>query len=80
MTRAAARANRREPPRQFGFSHPTTYWLGAPGQSALTYPDLTRDPSISQAQLVLQVQEGRHRIVAPDIYADSTLRTDFANL
>ncbi|ADB52317.1 LuxR C-terminal-related transcriptional regulator [Conexibacter woesei] len=48
------------------------YWLGAPGQTGLTYPDATPDPSIGQAHLVLQVQHGRHRIVAPDPYAEST--------
>lgn len=47
------------------------YWLGAPGQTGLTYPDATPDPSIGQAHLVFQIQRGRHRIVAPGPYAES---------
>lgn len=48
------------------------YHLDLPGQSALAYPDSTRDPSIAQAHLVYQVQGGRHRILAPEPYADSS--------
>ncbi|MBB5785956.1 ABC transporter substrate-binding protein [Jiangella mangrovi] len=50
------------------------YWFGSPGQSALTYPDDTADPSIAQAHLVHQVQDGRHVIVAPSPYAQGTFR------
>lgn len=41
------------------------YYFGTRGQSALTYPDDTRDPSLGQAHLVHQIQSGRHVIVAP---------------
>lgn len=50
------------------------YYFGSPGQSAHTYPDDTRDPSIAQAHLVHQVQSGRHVILAPGPYATGTFR------
>ncbi len=50
------------------------YSFSTPGQSALTYPLQTRDPSIAQAQLVYQVQGGSHRIISPAPYADGTYR------
>lgn len=44
------------------------YYFGTRGQSALTYPDDTPDPSLAQAHLVHQVQSGHHVIVAPAPY------------
>jgi branched-chain amino acid transport system substrate-binding protein len=49
-----------------------TYFLGSDGQSALSYPDDTPDPSLAQAHLVLQVQAGAHRILEPLPYADGS--------
>jgi branched-chain amino acid transport system substrate-binding protein len=43
-------------------------------QSALAYPDMTLDPSLGQAHLVFQVQQGRHRILAPSPYAEASFR------
>ena len=40
-------------------------------QLALAYPDSTNDPSLSQAHLVLQVQQGEHRIVDPKPYVEA---------
>ncbi|MFI6704368.1 SDR family NAD(P)-dependent oxidoreductase [Streptomyces sp. NPDC050509] len=37
-------------------------------------PELTPDPSIGQAHLVHQIQDGRHRILAPSPYADGRFR------
>ena len=37
-------------------------------------PDVTRDPSLGQAHLVFQVQNGIHRIISPPPYAESTFR------
>lgn len=56
------------------------YWFGSPGQSALTYPDDTPDPSIAQAHLVHQVQDGRHVIVAPAPYARGAFRPPAATV
>ncbi|GAA4557026.1 ABC transporter substrate-binding protein [Pseudonocardia xishanensis] len=48
------------------------YFLGGNGQATLSYPSDTLDLSISQAQLVLQIQDGRDRILAPSPYANGT--------
>ena len=50
------------------------YYLGTPGQSALTYPDDTPDPSLAQAHLVHQIQQGRHTIIPPDLYATTAFQ------
>lgn len=52
-----------------------SYSFATPGQSALTYPMQTPDPSMGQAHLVYQVQHGQHRIIAPDLYRDGEFRT-----
>ncbi len=46
------------------------YYLGGPGQAALSYPDVTPDPSIAQAHMVYQVQDGRPRVLGPVPYGD----------
>lgn len=51
------------------------YSLDNERQSGLAYPDMTNDPSLSQAHLVFQVQHGQHRIVAPAPYEESSFRT-----
>jgi branched-chain amino acid transport system substrate-binding protein len=51
------------------------YYLGSESHCALSYPDTTRDPSLGQAHLVLQVQDGENRVLAPDMYAESVFRT-----
>lgn len=57
------------------------YHLATPGQTAFTFADFdeaggeaTRDPSIAQAHLVFQIQDGRQRILAPSAYADGVFR------
>lgn len=51
-----------------------SYYLDNAGQSGLGFPDVTRDPSLGQAHLVFQVQNGTHRIVSPQPYAESSFR------
>lgn len=51
-----------------------SYFLDNDRQSGLAYPDMTRDPSLSQAHLVLQVQDGQHRILDPDPYVEARFR------
>jgi branched-chain amino acid transport system substrate-binding protein len=51
------------------------YYLNDESHCALSYPDTTRDPSLGQAHLVLQVQDGRSRVLAPALYAETTFRT-----
>jgi len=46
------------------------YYLGGSGQAALSYPDVTPDPSIAQAHMVYQVQDGRPRVLGPAPYGD----------
>ena len=48
-----------------------TYVFDHAGQCGLAYPDVTPDPSVGQAHLVLQIQHGRHRTLAPAPYAVS---------
>lgn len=50
------------------------YFLDNERQSALAYPDPSSDPSLSQAHLVLQVQDGEHRIIAPQPYVEAAFR------
>ena len=52
-----------------------TYFLGTDRQCGLSYPDETPDPSLGQAHLVFQVQEGRQRILDPLPYADGSFVT-----
>lgn len=51
-----------------------SYYLDNAGQSGLGFPDVTRDPSLGQAHLVFQVQNGSHRIISPQPYAESSFR------
>jgi branched-chain amino acid transport system substrate-binding protein len=51
-----------------------SYSLANPGQAALSYPDSTMDPSLGQAHLIYQIQDGRHRIISPSPYSESTFR------
>ncbi len=46
------------------------YALDNPGQCGVAYPGVTQDPSIGQAHLVFQIQDGQHRIVYPEPYVD----------
>lgn len=50
-----------------------TYWMNNPTQSPRTLLDHTLDASVAQAQLIFQVQNGRHRVIAPAPYAQATL-------
>lgn len=52
-----------------------SYVLDNAEQSGLCYPDTTPDPSLGQAHLVLQVQDGAHRIIGPQPYAQASFRT-----
>lgn len=47
------------------------YYFGDPTQAALSYPSETVDPSLAQAHLVFQIQQGRQRIIDPHPYADA---------
>ncbi|HEU5418730.1 MAG TPA: ABC transporter substrate-binding protein [Streptosporangiaceae bacterium] len=47
------------------------YFLDNAEQSGLSFPDTTPDPSLGQAHLMLQVQDGTHRIISPDPYAEA---------
>jgi len=51
-----------------------TYAMDNEHQIALAYPDATNDPSLGQAHLVLQVQQGEHRIVDPTPYVEAAFR------
>lgn len=48
-----------------------SYVFDHAGQCGLAYPDVTLDPSVGQAHLVLQIQRGRHRTLEPAPYAVS---------
>jgi branched-chain amino acid transport system substrate-binding protein len=68
--RAVAGRLRRVPHRGVNGS----YFLDNERQSGLAYPDLTRDLSLGQAHLVLQVQDGKHRILSPAPYVEARFR------
>lgn len=43
-------------------------------QSTVAYPEETNDPSLGNAQLIFQVQEGEHRCLGPAPYDDGEFR------
>ncbi len=43
-------------------------------QGALAYPDMTLDPSLGQAHLVFQIQDGNHRVLSPAPYVEASFR------
>lgn len=47
------------------------YYLGGPGQSTLAYPDVTPDPTMGQAHMIYQIQDGEHRIIGPEPFGSS---------
>jgi branched-chain amino acid transport system substrate-binding protein len=51
-----------------------SYFLGNDSQTALSYASRAVDPSLSQAHLVFQIQDGRQRIIDPAPYADAGFR------
>jgi branched-chain amino acid transport system substrate-binding protein len=51
-----------------------TYALDHDRQCSVSYPDETPDPSIAQAHLIFQIQDGAQRILHPSPYAESTFR------
>jgi len=51
-----------------------SYVLGHERQCGLIYPFDTPDPSLGQAHLVFQLQDGVNRIVHPSLYADGGFR------
>jgi branched-chain amino acid transport system substrate-binding protein len=51
-----------------------SYYFGNDSQTALSYASRAVDPSLAQAHLVFQIQEGRQRILDPAPYADATFR------
>ena len=46
------------------------YYMNNKGQVGLAYPTQTPDPSLGQAHLFFQIQDGAHRIIAPEPYID----------
>jgi branched-chain amino acid transport system substrate-binding protein len=50
------------------------YYFDHPGQFGLGWPFHTADPSLGQAQLVLQIQDGRHRVIGPQPYAEAAFQ------
>ena len=52
-----------------------SYFFGTDGQVGLAFPDDTNDPSISQAHLVFQIQNGDQRILSPQPYVNGRFRT-----
>lgn len=68
--RAVADQIRRVPHRGVNGS----YFLDNECQIGLAYPDTTPDPSLGQAHLVLQVQDGEHRILTPSPYVEAEFR------
>jgi branched-chain amino acid transport system substrate-binding protein len=50
------------------------YTFDDDGQVGLAYPSVTLDASLGQAHLIFQVQDGRHRILSPTPYVETTFR------
>ncbi|MEU6715434.1 ABC transporter substrate-binding protein [Nonomuraea sp. NPDC046802] len=50
------------------------YDLDRGGQTSVAFPDEIPDPSLGQAQLIFQIQDGAHRVIGPMPYAEATFR------
>ena len=50
------------------------YSFNAETQSGVSYPNMTDNPEAGQAHLFFQVQDGEHRIIAPQPYAETPFR------
>lgn len=50
------------------------YDLDRGGQTSVAFPDEILDPSLGQAHLVFQIQDGAHRVIGPTPYAEATFR------
>ena len=48
-----------------------SYDMDRPGQYVLSYPTETADPSLGQAHLFFQIQNGKQRVVSPKPYSDT---------
>lgn len=48
-----------------------SYGFASGLQSTIAYPEETNDPSLGNAQLIFQVQDGIHRCLGPEPYAES---------
>nr|WP_246318626.1 ABC transporter substrate-binding protein [Leifsonia psychrotolerans] len=48
------------------------YFLGGHDQAPLSYPDVTLDPSMGQAHMVYQIQEGSHRVLGPEPFGTAS--------
>jgi branched-chain amino acid transport system substrate-binding protein len=48
-----------------------TCYMDQPGQYTAPYPDADDDPSLAMPHLYLQVQNGKHRVIYPQPYADA---------
>ena len=51
-----------------------TYTFDRPEQAPLVYPWQTDDPNAGVSHLLLQVQDGKHKIIAPDVYAEVKIK------
>ncbi|MHA3683842.1 ABC transporter substrate-binding protein [Leucobacter sp. HY1908] len=51
-----------------------SYNFAAGLQSTVAYPEQTSDPSMGNAQLIFQVQDGEHRCLGPEPYTDGAFR------
>lgn len=51
-----------------------SYFLDNDGQCGQAYPDMVRDPSLGLAHLVLQIIDGRHRVLSPEPYVEAAFQ------
>ncbi|UTX54670.1 ABC transporter substrate-binding protein [Leucobacter aridicollis] len=51
-----------------------SYTFGTDGQSTVAYPEETSDPSIGNARLVFQIQDGEHVRLGSPPYGDGVFR------
>jgi len=51
-----------------------TYWLNRPGQYNRLYPFETKDPSLGNAHVFYQIQNGKQTIIFPDLYAGASFK------
>jgi len=52
-----------------------SFWMDQPGQYTSSFPAAIDDPSLGMPSLYLQVQDGEHKVIYPEPYAQAEFQT-----
>jgi branched-chain amino acid transport system substrate-binding protein len=48
----------------------TTGSISFKSHAGLAYPGQTKDPSLGQAHIIVQLQDGEHKVISPEPYTN----------